>query len=484
MSKKFYAVLALLLVASFVVTSCAKPTPEKVIETRIVEKKVVETKVVEKKVVETKVVEKKVVETKVVVVTPTPQPVKKGQTVTVTWWATEKGRDTAATREMHFNLARAFEKEHPNIKVALSLFPSRGFGTRVATAIAAGQGPDVWYHYYAPEIATHGFLEDLTPYMKRDGVDPEKIWFPIGRIRAQYKGHYYGAPRDVTAAFIVYNKDIFDAAGVSYPKPGWTFEDFRKTAIALTDPKKGVYGAGAIVGSMGGLEWSPFSFNLGTDFVSPDGHKVVGYMDTPASIKAFQMFMDLTRKDKVTAPEGLQQQFGELVFLSGKIAMQSVSTWEIPALKEKAKFRWGVVEPPRFNKDTEEIPWTDAYLYYMWSGSKHKDAAWELIKFLSGPEAAKIIADAGVWTPNSPAVWKEKGLDKDPVWGVAWEQLQKSNAKVPNYLRSQYQWDCIQPALDAIWTQYVVQKKDNLEEIVKTETQKAQKCLDENYSKK
>lgn len=60
--------------------------------------------------------------------------------VTITWWSTERGRDTAATRDLHFQLARAFEDANPNIRVAISLFPSRAFNTRVATAIAGGEG--------------------------------------------------------------------------------------------------------------------------------------------------------------------------------------------------------------------------------------------------------------------------------------------------------------------------------------------------------
>src|SRR4051812_41497463 len=73
---------------------------------------------------------------------------------TVTWWATERGRDTAATRQLHFDLARKFEESHPNIKVAIALYPSKGFDTRVKTAIAAGEGPDVWYGFYAADVAS------------------------------------------------------------------------------------------------------------------------------------------------------------------------------------------------------------------------------------------------------------------------------------------------------------------------------------------
>src|SRR5258705_4928103 len=126
--------------------------------------------------------------------------------VTVTWWATERGRDTAATRQLHFDMARAFEAANPNIKVALSLYPNKGFGTRVLTAISAGEGPDVWYAFHSPDIAEQGFLEDLTPDIKKDGVD--KDWFPIGTLRSQYNGKLYGAPRDAAAGFIVYNKDM------------------------------------------------------------------------------------------------------------------------------------------------------------------------------------------------------------------------------------------------------------------------------------
>ncbi len=92
--------------------------------------------------------------------------------VTITWWSTERGRDTAATRDLHFQLARAFEEANPNIRVAISLFPSRAFNTRVATAIAGNEGPDVWTTYYAADVALQGFLEDLTPYMEASGVNP------------------------------------------------------------------------------------------------------------------------------------------------------------------------------------------------------------------------------------------------------------------------------------------------------------------------
>ena len=40
--------------------------------------------------------------------------------------------------------------------------------------------------------------------------------------------------KDYSPLAIYYNKDLFDKAGVPYPKDGWTWEDFQDTAVKLT----------------------------------------------------------------------------------------------------------------------------------------------------------------------------------------------------------------------------------------------------------
>jgi len=55
-------------------------------------------------------------------------------------------------------------------------------------------------------------------------------------------GQVIGFPAIIDNLSVIYNKDLFDAAGVDYPAADWTWEDFRETAKALTDPSKGVFG--------------------------------------------------------------------------------------------------------------------------------------------------------------------------------------------------------------------------------------------------
>ncbi|MBE2266867.1 MAG: sugar ABC transporter substrate-binding protein [Anaerolinea sp.] len=396
----------------------------------------------------------------------------------INWWATERGRDTAATRELHFQLARAFEASHPGVQVALSLYPNRGFGTRVLTAIAAGEGPDVWYQFYAPDIATQGFLEDLTPYLEQSSVD--EGWFESARRRGVFEGRTYGAPRDAVSGFIVYNKDIFDAAGMEYPTDDWTIADYRETALALTDLDNEIYGVGGIEGGEGCMMWSPFSFNLGGELTSEDGRQVAGFMDSAGTIEAMRYCLNLVTEDQVATPASMGEQFGEITFMSGDVALQSISDWEVPALME-SDLNWGVVAPPRFDENTEVVPWADSYMYYMWSGSDNKDAAWQLIEYLTGPEAQRMAAEAGVWSPNSPAVWEELGWDQDPIKSVSYNQLVGSTL-TPNYLRSQFFFDCVYPALGDVRTRWIEGGERDLETMMADATSQAQACLDDGYA--
>ena len=160
-SKKWYVVFALFLMFSLIASSCGQaetPTPEVIIQTQIVE-----------------VEGEQVVE--YVEITATPQPEKElneEDVVTITWW--ELKRDVIQPRPVKYTTPSPGPLKKPIQiqKLPWHFSPSRGFSTRVLTAIAADRGPDIWYHYWSPDIATQGFLEDLTLILNRMGSTLQK----------------------------------------------------------------------------------------------------------------------------------------------------------------------------------------------------------------------------------------------------------------------------------------------------------------------
>jgi len=112
--------------------------------------------------------------------------------------------------------------------------------------MSAGTPPDVMYmgSDYFPGYVIKGTLLDLTPFIKNDpdtNLPPFNIddYFPEVVKPFIYKGRYYGIPKDFTTLALYYNKDIFDKMGIKYPKEGWTWKDFKETAIKLTQDFNG-----------------------------------------------------------------------------------------------------------------------------------------------------------------------------------------------------------------------------------------------------
>jgi len=64
-------------------------------------------------------------------------------------------------------------------------------------------------------------------------------YYPDIISTAQQDGHLYGLPWIAQPVVVFYNKALFDAAKLEYPKAGWTWDDFLAAAKALTKDTDG-----------------------------------------------------------------------------------------------------------------------------------------------------------------------------------------------------------------------------------------------------
>ena len=81
-----------------------------------------------------------------------------------------------------------------------------------------------------------------------------------------------GFPAVVDNLSLIYNKTVFDAAGVDYPTDDWTWDDFRDAAKKLTDPATNTYGYGYSVSGREETTWQfwPHLWQNGGAILSDD----------------------------------------------------------------------------------------------------------------------------------------------------------------------------------------------------------------------
>ncbi|MDC7124936.1 MAG: extracellular solute-binding protein [Spirochaetales bacterium] len=139
-------------------------------------------------------------------------------TTTITWWALSGGGGADDPREnARLEMIKEFEAAHPGVHVDLVMLENEAFKQKIQVAIQAGDPPDLFHSWgggVMAEYAAAGMLKDITPAVENElsktiGLGALGVYSVLGQ--------YYGAPYDMGAVGMWYNKDIFEAAGVEVP---------------------------------------------------------------------------------------------------------------------------------------------------------------------------------------------------------------------------------------------------------------------------
>ncbi|MFK0158614.1 ABC transporter substrate-binding protein [Streptomyces sp. NPDC090493] len=229
-----------------------------------------------------------------------------------------------------------FKKKNPDIDVvAHDAFPCQDPKTFDAK-LAGGQMEDVFYTYFtdAKHVVDINQAADLTPYLKE-----LKSYDTIQKqLRDIYTvdGKVYGIPRTGYSMGLIYNRKLFQQAGLDPDQPPTTWEEVRADAKKIAALGNGTVGyADYSAQNQGGWHFTAEMYSQGGDVVSADGKSAS--VDTPQGHAVLQNLHDMRWTDNSMGSKQLliindvQQMMG-----SGKLGMYLSAPDNIPILvKEK-----------------------------------------------------------------------------------------------------------------------------------------------------
>ncbi|MEV8038303.1 ABC transporter substrate-binding protein [Streptomyces sp. NPDC002742] len=231
---------------------------------------------------------------------------------------------------------KAFEKANPGIDVvAHDAFPCQDPKTFDAK-LAGGQMEDVFYTYFtdAKHVVDVNQAADITSYVK----DLKSYSTIQQQLRDIYTvdGKIYGVPRTGYSMGLIYNKKLFQQAGLDPDKPPATWDEVRADAKKIAALGKGTVGyADYSAQNQGGWHFTAELYSQGGNVVAEDGKKAT--IDTPEGKAVLQNLKDMRWGDNSMGSKQLlvindvQQMMG-----SGKLGMYLSAPDNIPILvKEK-----------------------------------------------------------------------------------------------------------------------------------------------------
>lgn len=295
-------------------------------------------------------------------------------TLTMYTWGGDPDNETYRAR------LDLFEAQNPNIKVELTTVPT-DYETKVQTMMAGGTAPDIVQ--MAETVFTFGNKNqviDLTDYINKDGLNLEDRFGSAVNLY-NIKGKQFALPDRGGNMINFYNKDMFDAAGVEYPTGDWTWADYLEACEKLTikdDSGKTIQYATTAVGSWTAT-WLPFIYQNGGSIVDVNGNPT---LNTPENIEWLSMWVEMVEKGYTPTAEEFADLGigGDALFAQGKVAMNWTGFWLVSSLLEFPELNWDMAVPP-MNKVASVMPFFSGL--GITEGSKHKDEAWEVIKFLT-----------------------------------------------------------------------------------------------------
>jgi multiple sugar transport system substrate-binding protein len=317
-----------------------------------------------------------------------------------------------------------FEQKYPNVTV-------KAVGNitddKINQALRAGgpDAPDVVSSFTTDNVGefchSHAFV-DLTPFLTKAKIDPQTT-FPAAQLAyTQYQGDQCALPLLSDAYGLYYNKDMFQAAGITSPPK--TMSEFDADAVKLTKSSGDSYSQLGFMPNYHGYEstithfaaqWSPTYF-------TPDGKSNVA--TDPAFPLAYQWQKALVDKlggfaklDKFRTTFG--DEFGaKNPFMTGQVAMSIDGEWRAGMIDDAVPdLNYGVAPFPV--PDNEAAQYGKGYItgtiVGIASSSQKQNAAWEFVQYLTTDTKAVVdFANAIHNVPSTTAALASKDVSQDP----------------------------------------------------------------------
>jgi raffinose/stachyose/melibiose transport system substrate-binding protein len=371
--------------------------------------------------------------------------------------------DSESSKAPFLKTLENFQKEYPNIKLDVDATENETFKTKIRTAVAANEAPDIftyWAGGYMKNFVTAGKLLALDDYLN-DGTKDKLLDGTLDNMT--FDGKVYGLPHTMDVGTFFVNQELFDKNNIKVPT---TYDE-------LVDACKKFRAAGVKTPmAVGGKESWCIDMYLDILQVRSAGYDACinalsgkGSYEDAGIIDGAKRLQELV---KIGAfgdnPMSISRDESEVPFYNGEVPMYFNGSWTIGNVnKSKVKDQIKIVPFPKVNdkSDSTDLTGGVAGTFVVSANTQYKDQAVTCLKYIS-QGFAKEAFEAGVSLP----AWKID-IDESKV-----DTLTKQLMDLTNSAKTYTLW----------WNTYLDGSKSELY-MTKSSELFAQKITPEQYAK-
>ena len=265
----------------------------------------------------------------------------------------------------------------------------------MTNALSAGTAGDV---FYIPGEVAPGYIATGRVLPLNDVVDTSPF---IDNLLEVYTvdGQVYGIPKDFNTLAVVYNRDLFDEAGVEYPNADDDWNSFAEKLRAVAALDEEIYGAclntdfarlGAFAFANG---WEPFDAEGNTDLLDP------------AFTQAFDFYTGLVAEGTAVQSADIGAGWPGDCLAREQAAVAIEGAWILGFLRDNApNLNYGATLLPISPTTGERGNFIFTVAWAINADSPNQEAAVAVLEALTSEEAQQFILEQGLAIPSRAAL--------------------------------------------------------------------------------
>jgi len=397
-------------------------------------------------------------------------------TVTLTYWS--------ANNQYEIDLAEAliaeWHERHPDVRIKHQPIPEGRSSEEVVLAAVVGKTtPDIYSNMWPGDIALYvraDALVYLDQFSDFDSLAADRFSGEMLQESRFNDGHVYQILWKTNPIMMAYNLKMFAEAGIQ--KPPATYSEYLAAAEKITRDTDGDGYMNRWIGiTQIQVTWWQRFFDYYTLYIAASGGKKLienneVAFDNKASVETFQ-FLQTLFANNYFPKEHMDARAD--VFMNGIVATRFVGPWTITQIERH--------KPAGFEYDFAPVPRPDSvagatYTYgdyksiIIFKNTRHKQHAWEFVKFLISKSADLKLLQLADQLPL------RKNLLHDPLFQPYFQKNPKMMrfAEQAQYVRGVDNYPVLREVFDAISREFeagVIYGKKTAEEAVTAAAERA-----------